>query len=318
MINIYIAGHNGMVGSAIVRQFKGKSVNLITKNRKDLNLLDQINVNKFFKDNLIDHVYLCAAKVGGIYANIKYPADFIYQNLVIQNNIIHSAYASGVKKLLFLGSSCIYPKNYQRKIKEKDLLSAPIDSTNEYYAIAKIAGLKMCEAYRKQYGFDARAIMPSNLYGINDNYSYPNNHIVPALVQKLYHAKENNYDSVEIWGTGIAKRELLYADDLARAALLIMNLPIKKYSKLTEKDGNFVNVAPKKDISIKNIANEIKKAVGYQGKLIFNMDSSMDGVKRKKLCTLKIESIGWKQLTDLEAGLKNTVNDYIRKITDKA
>src|SRR6056300_781779 len=229
--SIFIAGHKGMVGSALVRLLKRKKVKIITKEKKELNLLDQKKVQSFFKNNKIDQVYLAAAKVGGIHANNTYPAEFIYQNLMIQNNVIHSAFLSGVKKLLFLGSSCIYPKNAKQPMKEEVLLTGKLEPTNEPYAIAKIAGIKMCESYNRQYGkshgLDYRCIMPTNLYGPGDNYHPENSHVIPGLIHRFHQAKINQDKSVVIWGSGTPKREFLYVDDMARASIFLMNLEIK-------------------------------------------------------------------------------------------
>ena len=228
---IFIAGHKGMVGSALVRILKSQDFEIITKDRKELNLLNSQNVQNFFSNEKIDQVYLAAAKVGGIYANKTYPAEFIYNNLMIQNNVIHNAFLSGVKKLLFLGSSCIYPKNANQPIKEDELLKGKLESTNEPYAVAKIAGLKMCESYNRQFGvshnIDYRCIMPTNLYGPGDNYNPENSHVIPGLIYRFHNAKLNNLEKVEIWGTGTPKREFLYVDDMARACIFLMNLEKK-------------------------------------------------------------------------------------------
>ena len=232
---IFVAGHNGMVGSSLVRLLKNQDVEIITRDRTELDLLNQEKVQNFFKNEKIDQVYLAAAKVGGIHANNTYPADFIYQNLMIQNNVIHSAFLSGVKKLLFLGSSCIYPKNANQPIKEIELLSGKLEPTNEPYAIAKIAGVKMCESYNRQYGLtheiDYRAVMPTNLYGPGDNYHLENSHVIPGLIYRFHTAKINNLESISVWGTGKALREFLYVDDMAKAAIHIMNLDKTTYKK---------------------------------------------------------------------------------------
>ena len=259
---IFIAGHNGMVGSALVRLLKRKKVKIITKEKKDLNLLDQKKVQTFFKNNKIDQIYLAAARVGGIKANNLYPAEFIYENLMIQNNIIHSAFLSGVKKLLFLGSSCIYPKNANQPIKEEELLTGKLESTNEPYAIAKIAGIKMCESYNRQYGnsheIDYRCVMPTNLYGTGDNYHSENSHVIPGLIRRFHEAKINNLKFVTIWGTGTPLREFLHVEDMARASIQIMKINKKKYHKII-KPMSHINIGSGREVSIKTLAKIIKK-----------------------------------------------------------
>ena len=265
-LKIFIAGHKGMVGSALFRYLKKEEVELITKDKKELNLTNQQDVQNFFKSQKIDQVYLAAARVGGIYANNTYPAEFIYQNLTIQTNIIHSAFMSGVKKLLFLGSSCIYPKNSDQPIKEEELLTGKLEPTNEPYAIAKIAGIKMCESYNRQYGInygiDFRCIMPTNLYGPGDNYHSENSHVVPALIFRFHTAKIKKLPNVTIWGTGKPKREFLYVDDMAKASIYLMNLEKKDYYKQTQPMCSHINVGSGHDLTIKELANTIKKIVG--------------------------------------------------------
>src|SRR5210317_1049710 len=265
---IFIAGHKGMVGSALVRLLKRKKVEIITKEKKELNLLDQKKVRTFFKNNKIDQVYLVAAKVGGIHANNTYPAEFIYENLMIQNNIIHSAFLGGVKKLLFLGSSCIYPKYAKQPIKEEELLSGKLEPTNEPYAIAKIAGIKMCESYNRQYGnshgIDYRCVMPTNLYGPGDNYHPENSHVVPALIRRFHEAKVNNLKFVTIWGTDTPLREFLHVEDMARASIQIMNLNKKKYNKII-KHMSHINIGSGKDLRVSELAQTIKKIIGFKG-----------------------------------------------------
>ena len=266
MRKIFIAGHNGMVGSAIFRKLKNKSNKIVIADRKKLNLLDQKSVLSFFKKNKFDEVYLCAAKVGGIHANNTYVADFIYQNLEIQNNFIHSAYLTKVKKLMFLGSSCVYPKKPKIPIKEDYLLTSELENTNEMYAIAKIAGLKMCKAYNAQFKTDFRAVMPTNLYGQNDNYDSLNSHVLAALIKKIVLAKKQNKKSFIVWGTGKPKREFLHVDDLADATVKIMNLSKSKYNKVAGEKFPFINVGSGSDISIKDLAKKISKIVGFKGK----------------------------------------------------
>jgi GDP-L-fucose synthase len=292
---IYVAGHNGMVGSALVRklQIEGYS-NIVTRTSKDLDLRNQQAVEQFFSKEKPDYVFLAAAKVGGIVANNTYRAEFIYDNLQIQNNVIHYSYLSCVKKLLFLGSSCIYPKLAPQPLKEEYLLSGYLEKTNEPYAIAKIAGLKMCEAYRSQYGCNFISAMPTNLYGPNDNYDFQNSHVLPALIRKFHAAKVEDKPDVEIWGTGAPMREFLHVDDLADASIFLMNY----YS-----ESEFVNVGTGNDISIKDLALLIKKVVGYMGELNFDT-SKPDGTPRKLMDVSKINQLGWKHQINLEEGIK--------------
>lgn len=297
---IYIAGHRGMVGSAIVRNLQKRGFkNLILKTSSELDLRNQVAVEQFFAQLKPDYVFLSAAKVGGIVANNTYRGEFIYENLMIQNNVIHHAYKNGVRKLLFLGSSCIYPKMCPQPIKEEYLLSGYLESTNEPYAIAKIAGLKMCESYRKQYGVDMIAAMPTNLYGPNDNYDLNNSHVLPALIRKFHDAKMNNLASVEIWGTGSPKREFLHVDDLADACVYLM----EKYS-----DEQHVNVGTGVDVSIKELAEMVKELVGFNGQLLFNTDKP-DGTPRKLLDVSKIHGLGWKHQLDLKGGILSVLKD---------
>jgi GDP-L-fucose synthase len=292
---IYIAGHNGMVGSAIKLALNLAGFNnVIGKSSKELNLCDQKAVSLFFEENKPEYVFLAAAKVGGIYANDTEPADFIYQNLMIQTNVIDAAYRFGVKKLLFLGSSCIYPKLARQPIKESELLSGYLEPTNDAYAIAKIAGIKMCQSYNKQYGTKFISLMPTNLYGPNDNYDLGTSHVLPALIRKFHEAKKNNSEYVEIWGTGSPKREFLYVDDLAAACLFLM----ENY------DGSeIVNVGVGQDLTIKELALHIKKIVGFDGELKFDR-SKPDGTPRKLLDVTKLKKLGWEAKIDLDTGLK--------------
>lgn len=312
---IFIAGHNGMVGSALIRHLKKQKVKIITKDKRELDLLNQDNVENFFKHEKIDQVYLAAAKVGGIYANSTYPADFIYQNLMIQTNVINSAFFSGVKKLLFLGSSCIYPKKANQPIKEEDLLTGKLEPTNEPYAIAKIVGIKMCESYVRQYGkshsIDYRCIMPTNLYGPGDNYHPENSHVIPGLIHRFHKAKINNSPSVTIWGTGIPKREFLYVDDMALASIHLMNLEKKLYKKHTSPTNIHINVGSGIDISIKELAETIKEVVGFKGKINFDT-TKPDGSPRKLLDSNRIKDLGFKPKTTLKVGLLKTYEDYTR------
>ena len=312
---IFVAGHKGMVGSSLVRLLKKEDVEIITKDKNDLNLLNQENVKNFFKNEKIDQVYLAAAKVGGIYANNTYPADFIYQNLMIQNNVIHNAFLNGVKKLLFLGSSCIYPKNTNQPMKEEQLLTGKLEQTNEPYAIAKIAGIKLCESYNRQYGkshnIDYRCVMPTNLYGPGDNYHLENSHVIPGLIQRFHKAKINNSSSVTVWGTGKPRREFLYVEDMARASIHLMNIDKKIYDKYTLPMCSHINVGSGEDITIKELAETIKDVVDFKGEINFNI-SKPDGVSKKLLSSEKIFSLGFKPTTSLIKGLAKTYQDYLK------
>ena len=312
---IFIAGHKGMVGSALVRILKTQDFELITKDKKELNLLNPLEVKNFFFNEEIDQVYLAAAKVGGIHANNTYPAEFIYNNLMIQSNVIHNAFLSGVKKLLFLGSSCIYPKNAIHPIKEKELLTGKLEPTNEPYAIAKIAGIKMCESYNRQYGqshsIDFRCIMPTNLYGPGDNYHPENSHVIPSLIYRFHEAKVNNIENVTIWGTGKPKREFLYVDDMAKASVYLMNLDQKTYNNKLSLTCSHINVGSGKDLAIKELAEIIKDVVGYRGKILFD-STKPDGVSRKLLDSRLINDLGFKPEISLKNGLIKTYLDYTK------
>lgn len=297
---IFIAGHRGMVGSAIVRNLQKRGFkNLILKTSSELDLRNQLAVEHFFSEHQPEYVFLSAAKVGGIVANNTYRGEFIYENLMIQNNVIHHAYKNKVKKLLFLGSSCIYPKMCPQPIKEEYLLSGYLEATNEPYAIAKIAGLKMCESYRRQYGVDMISAMPTNLYGPNDNYDLNNSHVLPALIRKFHDAKINNLASVEIWGTGSPRREFLHVDDLADACVFLM----ENYS-----EDQHVNVGTGVDVSIKELAEMVKELVGFNGQLLFNIDKP-DGTPRKLLDVSKIHGLGWKHQLELKEGILSVLTD---------
>ena len=305
---IFVAGHKGMVGSAIIRELKSQGYkNIITKTRQELDLLDQKQVADFFsnhqKTNKIDYVFIASAKVGGIEANRSKPAEFIYENLQIQNNLIHQSYLHKVKRLVFLGSSCIYPKLAKQPIKEEYLLSGELEETNYAYAIAKIAGLKMCEAYRKQYGCNFVALMPTNLYGINDNFDLNTSHVLPALIRKFHDAKINNFSEVEVWGTGKPRREFLFVDDLAKACIFVMN---------NQNINELVNIGTGADIEIAQLAELVKKIIGFNGKIIFNTQMP-DGTPRKLLDVSKINNFGWKAETDLEQGIRRVYEWYIKE-----
>ncbi|MFN8155155.1 MAG: GDP-L-fucose synthase [Bacteroidia bacterium] len=300
---IYIAGHRGMVGSAILRNLQKRGFNnIVVKTSSELDLRNQSAVESFFTAEKPEFVFLGAAKVGGIVANNVYRGEFIYENLMIQNNVVHAAWKNGVKKLLFLGSSCIYPKMCPQPIKEEYLLSGYLEYTNEPYAIAKIAGLKLCESYRKQYGVDMISAMPTNLYGPNDNYDLNNSHVLPALIRKFHEAKANGKPEVEIWGTGSPKREFLHVDDLAEACVYLM----ENYS-----GDQHVNVGSGEDISIRELAEMVMELTGYQGKLVFNTDKP-DGTPRKLLDVSKLNGLGWKHRINLKDGIKMVIDDLER------
>ena len=310
---IFIAGHKGMVGSALVRLLKNQNVVIITQDRKKLDLLNQNQVQNFFKNQKIDQVYLAAAKVGGIYANNTYPAEFIYENLMIQSNIIHSSFLSGVRKLLFLGSSCIYPKKANQPVKEEELLTGKLEPTNEPYGIAKIAGIKMCESYNRQYGeshdIDYRSVMPTNLYGPGDNYHPQNSHVIPSLIYRFHEAKIKKLPKVTIWGTGTPKREFLYINDLARISIQLMNLDKKNYKKLISPMCSHINIGSSKDITIKELAEIIGEVVGYKGEIDFD-PTKLDGSPRKLLDSKLINSLGLNPEVNLKNGLIKTYEDF--------
>jgi GDP-L-fucose synthase len=310
---VYIAGHNGMVGSAIIRQLQDDSANIIvTASRDELDLTNQQAVNQFFADNQIEQVYLAAAKVGGIHANNEYPAEFIYQNLIIEANIIHAAHTNNVQKLLFLGSSCIYPKLAQQPMKEDALLTGILESTNEPYAIAKIAGIKLCESYNRQYGRDYRSVMPTNLYGENDNFHPENSHVIPALMRRFHAAKLNNEDKVIVWGSGTPMREFLYVDDMAQASIYIMNLDIGTFQAHIEPMLSHINVGTGLDCTIRELANTMAKITGFEGKVEFDM-TKPDGTPRKLMNIQRLEKLGWKAKINLEEGLSMTYQWFIAK-----
>jgi len=315
---IYVAGHRGMVGSAIVRTLnaQGQS-NIITRSHAELDLTNQAAVREFFQKEKPDQVYLAAAKVGGIHANDTYPAEFIYQNLMIEANVIDAAFQNGVKKLLFLGSSCIYPKLAEQPIREDALLTGKLEPTNEPYAIAKIAGIKLCESYNRQYGascgIDYRSVMPTNLYGPGDNYHPENSHVIPALIRRFHEAKVNNATSVAIWGTGTPKREFLYVDDMAAACVHVMSLDKATYYKHTQPMLSHINVGCSYDHTIREIAVAICKTVGYAGSITFD-SSKPDGAPRKLMDSSRLNALGWQARTGLEDGLKIAFDDYLQAI----
>jgi GDP-L-fucose synthase len=313
---IFVAGHNGMVGSAILRALgRSQYQNIITRERHELDLMNQSQVANFFDEVRPDIVYLAAARVGGIFANNTYPADFIYDNLMIQNNVIHHAFKSGCKKLLFLGSSCIYPKLATQPMSEDVLLSGQLEPTNEPYAIAKIAGIKLCESYNRQYGdshgIDYRSVMPTNLYGPNDRYDDYHAHVIPALILRFHQAKLNNKDSVVVWGSGSPKREFLFVDDLAEAAMHVMNLDVDKYKWLTTTMTSHINVGFGNDIMIKDLALLIKETVGFKGEINFDT-THPDGAPQKLMNSFKLNQLGWKPKVDLKSGLKTTYDYFVK------
>jgi len=314
-IRIFIAGSGGMVGSALVRHLKKENVELITKKRNELDLLNQEQVQNFFKNQKIDQVYLAAAKVGGIYANNTFPAEFINQNLFIQTNVIHNAFLNGVKKLLFLGSSCIYPKKANQPLKEDELLNGKLEPTNEAYALAKIAGIKMCEYYNRQYyktlKIDYRSIMPTNLYGTGDNYHPKNSHVIPGLIYRFHNAKINKLPSVAIWGTGKPRREFLHVDDMARASIYLMNIDRKDYYSKASPTCSHINVGSGFDLSIKELAEIIKDVVEYKGNITFD-PSKPDGIPRKLLDSKKVIDLGFKPQINIKEGLNRTYKEYIK------
>ena len=310
MTKIFVAGHRGMVGSAICRQLELTDVEIITANRDKLDLANQAQVTAFFRKNKFDQVYLAAGKVGGIYANNMYPADFIYQNLMIQNNIIHSSYESEVMKLLFLGSSCIYPKLATQPIAEGALLNGPLESTNEPYAIAKIAGIKMCESYNRQYGVDYRSVMPTNLYGPGDNYNLENSHVIPALIRRFHEAKESGASEVVAWGTGSALREFLHVDDMAAASVHVMDLDDNVYKDHTQPMLSHINVGTGVDCTIRELAETIAEVTGFKGALVFDK-SKPDGTPRKLLDTSRLNALGWQPEIDLKRGLQMAYDWFV-------
>ena len=315
---IYVAGHRGMVGSAIVRTLQAQGyTNVIGRTHAELDLTNQAQVATFFEIERPDQVYLAAAKVGGIHANNTYPAEFIYDNLMVQNNVIHQAFRAGVKKLLFLGSSCIYPKLAPQPMSEDALLTGKLESTNEPYAIAKIAGIKMCESYNRQYGqshgVDYRSVMPTNLYGPGDNYHPENSHVIPALIRRFHEAKVANAPEVLIWGTGTPKREFLYVDDMAAASVFVMQLDKATYDAQTQPMQSHINVGFGDDISIGELAQHVAKVTGYQGKIGFDA-SKPDGSPRKLMGSTLLNQLGWSPQVQLEQGLKNAYAQMLTQV----
>lgn len=311
MKRVFVAGHRGMVGSAITRQLASDpEVSILTASRSELDLREQKQVFEFLADKKVDQVYLAAAKVGGIVANNSYPADFIYENLAIQNNLIHGAHLADVNQLLFLGSSCIYPKFADQPMREDSLLTGVLESTNEPYAIAKIAGIKMCESYARQYHRDYRSIMPTNLYGPGDNFHPENSHVIPAMLRRFHEAKLNRAEEVVIWGTGTPMREFLYVDDMAAASVHLMNLSSEQYSKITLPQLSHVNAGTGVDCTIRELAETIQKVVSFQGELIFDV-SKPDGTPRKLMDSSKLLSTGWAPKYELQEGLESSYRWFV-------
>ena len=318
---IYVAGHRGMVGGAIVRQLRAQGVpasHILTRTHAELDLTDQAQVRSFFEAQPIDQVYLAAAKVGGIHANNTYPAEFIYANLMMQANVVHQAFSTGVKKLLFLGSSCIYPRMAPQPMAEDALLTGKLEPTNEPYAIAKIAGIKLCESYNRQYGqshsIDYRSVMPTNLYGPGDNYHPQNSHVLPALIRRFHEAREASAPSVLIWGTGTPKREFLYVDDMASASIHVMHLAPEVYNAHTQPMQSHINVGTGQDLSIGELAALVKTVVGYQGRIDFDT-SKPDGPPRKLMNVQRLQQLGWQASTPLADGIQRAYQDFLQNHT---
>lgn len=311
---IYIAGHRGLVGSAIVRHLKKRGFkNLLTRTSDELDLTIQAKVQTFFQQEKPDYVILAAAKVGGIHANNIYPADFIYQNLIIEANVIKCAYENKVKRLLFLGSTCIYPKNVKQPMCEEAILTDVLEPTNEPYALAKIAGIKLCESYNRQHGTDFRSVMPTNLYGINDNFHEENSHVIPGLIQRFHRAKLNNDAEVVVWGSGKVRREFMYVDDMAAASLYVMELDKKIYQANTKPTLSHINIGTGKEITIHNLAEIIKEIVGFKGSIVFDTKKP-DGILRKLIDASLLERLGWLHSVDLKKGLIETYKWYVKSL----
>ena len=311
---VFVAGHRGMVGSALVRRLVGLGCRqVVTAGREELNLLDQAAVKRFFSERRIDQVYLAAARVGGIHANNAYPAEFIYENLVIEANVVHAAHVAGVQKLLFLGSSCIYPKHAVQPMNEEALLTGVLEPTNEPYAIAKIAGIKLCESYNRQHGRDYRSVMPTNLYGPHDNYHPENSHVIPALLRRFHEAVQLDQPEVVIWGSGTPMREFLHVDDMAAASVHVMELDETTFRAHTRPMLSHINVGTGVDCSIRELANTIARVTGFRGRLVFDA-SKPDGTPRKLLDVSRLKGLGWTAQTGLEAGLRDAYAWYVQNI----
>ena len=307
---VFVAGHNGMVGSALCRELGKQDIDLITASRSQLDLTNQSQVKAFFTSHQFDEVYLAAAKVGGIKANNSFPAEYIYENLMIQSNVIHQSFQSSVKKLLLLGSSCIYPKLAKQPISESELMTGPLEATNEPYAVAKIAGIKLCESYNRQYGCDYRSVMPANLYGQNDNFHLENSHVLPALIRRFHEAKMVGADSVNAWGTGTPMREFLHVDDMAAASLFVMRLDKNIYNSATESMLSHINVGSGQDCSIRQLTELVAKVVGYRGQIEWDL-SKPDGAPRKLMDNSKLRQLGWAPHVNLEEGIQSTYDWFL-------
>ena len=308
---IFVAGHNGLVGSAIVRVLKGQGLNnIVTRSHAELELTDQAQVREFFRTEKIAQVYRAAARVGGIHANNTYPAEFIYDNMMVQANVVHEAWKSGVQKLLFLGSSCIYPRMAEQPIREEYLMSGALEPTNEPYAMAKIAGIKLCESYNRQYGTDYRSVMPTNLYGPGDNYHPENSHVIPALIRRFHEAKAGAAPEVVIWGSGRPMREFLYVDDMAEASVYVMQLDRATYCDNTDPMHSHINVGTGQDVTIAELARLVGKVVGYSGRIVFDA-SKPDGTPRKLLDVSRLRKLGWSATTTLADGLGSAYRAYL-------
>ena len=311
MKRIFVAGHKGMVGSAICRQLEAVGdCEILVRDRSELNLTDQAAVHNFFESNAIDQVYLAAAKVGGIMANSTYPAEFIYENLMIETNIINSAYKSGVQQLLFLGSSCIYPKMAEQPMREEALLTGVLEATNEPYAIAKIAGIKLCESYNRQFGVDYRSVMPTNLYGENDNFHPENSHVIPAMMRRFHEATQNGAEQVVVWGTGKPMREFLHVDDMAAASVFVMNLDRETYKSNTQEMLSHINVGTGVDCTIAELASTLANVIGFKGEIVFDT-TKPDGTPRKLMDVSRLKAMGWEAKTSLQEGLAETYQWFL-------
>lgn len=308
---IFVAGHRGLVGSAIVRVLQRQGLNnIVTRSHAELELTDQAQVREFFRSERIDQVYLAAARVGGIHANNTYPAEFIYDNMMVQANVVHEAWQSGVRKLLFLGSSCIYPRLAEQPIREEYLMSGSLEPTNEPYAMAKIAGIKLCESYNRQYGTDYRSVMPTNLYGPGDNYHPENSHVIPALIRRFHEARQKRAPEVVIWGSGRPMREFLYVDDMAEASVYVMQLEHETYCANTEPMHSHINVGTGQDVTIAELARLVGRVVGYEGRIEFDTGKP-DGTPRKLLDVSKLRKLGWSAKTTLADGLDRTYRSFL-------
>lgn len=309
-MRVYVAGHRGMVGSSIARKLRARGTEVVTRTHAELNLIDQKAVRDFFAAEQIDAVVLAAAKVGGIHANNTYPADFIYENLMIECNVIHEAFASGVQKLLSLGSSCIYPRAVAQPMREDALLTGVLEPTNEPYAVAKIAGIKLCESYNRQHGTDYRSVMPTNLYGPGDNFHPDNSHVMPALIRRFHEAADQGLDQVTIWGTGNPRREFLHVDDMADASLFVFDMPLDQYQANTEPMLSHINVGYGEDVTIRELAKLVASVTGYKGKIVFDT-TKPDGAMRKLMNSARLTAMGWKPSVELSEGVSDTYKWYL-------